>query len=82
MCFGDLAETLTSVAILEDGDTIDVERPTADMSSFQAGATHACAHPLDDEISLQFGDGYEKGLQEAGQGGDTGEECVIHSEFS
>jgi hypothetical protein len=57
MCLGDLAETLTSVAIVEDSNAIDVEWSTADMSSFQAGATHACAHPFDDEIPLQLGDG-------------------------
>lgn len=57
MCLGDLAEALTSVAILEDSNAIYVERPTANMSSFQSGATHACAHPLDDEISFQLGDG-------------------------
>jgi hypothetical protein len=53
----DLAQTLASVAVLEDSDPVDVEWPPADMPAFQAGAAHPCSHPLDDEIPFKFCDG-------------------------
>jgi hypothetical protein len=57
VCLGDLTETLASRALLKDSNPVDVERTTADMPAFQPGPTHAGPHPLDDEISLEFGDG-------------------------
>jgi hypothetical protein len=53
---GDLTETLSSTAVLENGNPVDVEWPPADMSAFQPSAAHACPYPLDDEIPFQFGD--------------------------
>jgi hypothetical protein len=57
VCFGDLTEALASSALLEDRNPVDVERPPADMPAFQSGTAHTRPHPLDDEISLEFGDG-------------------------
>jgi formylmethanofuran dehydrogenase subunit C len=48
---GELGEALTMLAILKDGGVIEIEGSTADMPSFETGAAHAGAHPLDDQAS-------------------------------
>jgi hypothetical protein len=53
---GELGEALTMLAILKDGGVIEIEWSTADMPSFETGAAHAGAHPLDDQASFQLGD--------------------------
>ena len=55
--FGDLAQALSALAIAKDGFTIEIERPAADVTSFEPGAPHAGAHPLDDQVAFEFGDG-------------------------
>src|SRR5258707_7529554 len=56
MRLGDLTQALAPSALLENGNPIDIECPSANMPSLQPGAAHACPHPLDDEIALEFGD--------------------------
>jgi hypothetical protein len=57
MRFGDLTQTLTPSALLENSNAIDIEWPPADMSSFQPGAAHSCPYPFNDEIPFEFCDG-------------------------
>jgi len=47
----DLAQALSALAIEEDSFTIEIQRPAADVTSFEAGAPHAGADPL--EIRLR-----------------------------
>jgi hypothetical protein len=56
MRLSDLAETLASIAILENSNPVDIERPPADVSPLQPGAAHSCPHPFDDEIAFEFCD--------------------------
>ncbi len=35
---------------------VEVERLASDVPAFELGAAHAGAHPLDDQVALQFGD--------------------------
>ena len=52
-----LAETLALSSIPQDADAIEVEWLATNVAAFELGAAHAGAHPLDDEIALQLGDG-------------------------
>ena len=54
---GDLAQAVAVLAIAKDGLAIEIERPAADVTAFEAGAPHAGAHPLDDQVAFEFGDG-------------------------
>ena len=53
----DLAQAVAALAIAEDGLAIEIQRPAADVASFEAGAPHAGAHPLDDQVAFEFRDG-------------------------
>ena len=57
MSFGDLARALPLAAVALDGSIVECQWLTADMLAFEAGAPHAGAHPLDDQVAFEFGDG-------------------------
>ena len=57
MVFRQLAETLPTLPISEDGLAIKDERLAADVPAFQFGAAHAGPDPLDDQVALELGDG-------------------------
>src|SRR6478609_2306775 len=46
-----------ALAIAEDGLTIEIQWTAADVAPFKAGAPHAGAHPLDNKVAFQLGDG-------------------------
>ena len=54
---GDLSEALPTPAICKDCLAVENQRWASDRPAFQAGAPHAGAHPLDDQVAFQFGDG-------------------------
>lgn len=54
---GQLAEAVAAAAIPKDGGVIELERAASDGTSFETGAPHAGAHPLDDQVAFQLGDG-------------------------
>ena len=54
---GDLAQALSVLAVPNDGRAVEIKGPASDMRSFQAGAPHAGAHPLDDQAAFQLGNG-------------------------
>ena len=45
------------LAVPEDGSAVECERRATDVPAFQAGAPHAGADPLDDQVPFEFGDG-------------------------
>ena len=49
---GDLSQTLAELPITDDGLAIQIERLAADVATFEPGAPHAGADPLDDQIPL------------------------------
>ena len=53
---GQLAQALSALAIAEDGGPVEFERLAADVASFEPGAAHAGADPLDNKVALQFRD--------------------------
>ena len=55
--FGQLAETLTQLAIPQDGVSIERQWLPSDVPAFEFGAAHPGPHPLDDQVALEFGDG-------------------------
>ncbi len=57
MAFGDLAEALATLTVSLDGGIIQDQWVAADVLAFETGAPHAGAHPLDDQVAFQFGDG-------------------------
>src|ERR1700722_9930780 len=64
MRLGDLAEGLTTLAVLLDGRLIELEWAAADVLAFELGAPHAGPDPFDDEAALEFGnrtDDYDDG---------------------
>lgn len=52
-----LAQALATLAVPQDGSAIEIERLATDMAAFEAGAAHAGAHPFDNKVALQLGDG-------------------------
>ena len=54
---GDLAQAASSLAVADDDAAIDVQWPAPDMLALELGAPHAGAHPLDDQVTFQLGDG-------------------------
>ena len=54
---GDLAQAASGLPVTDDGATIYVQRPASDMPALELGAPHAGAHPLDDQVAFQLGDG-------------------------
>src|ERR1700676_2592088 len=57
MAFGDLSKALATLTVLLDSGAVEYQRPAADVLSFQTGAPHAGAHPLDDQTAFQLSDG-------------------------
>jgi hypothetical protein len=55
--FGDLTDTLALASIPLDCWIIQYKWIAADVLAFEAGASHAGAHPLDDQVALKLSDG-------------------------
>ena len=53
---GQLAQALSTFAVAQDGRTIELEQLASDVPSFEPGAAHTGAHPLDDQVALELGD--------------------------
>jgi len=51
---GDLAQALAMLAFAEDGGADEIKGAASDMLAFEAGAPHAGADPLDDQIPLKL----------------------------
>ena len=51
-----LAQALTVLTVAKDRAAVEIERLTSDVPAFEAGASHAGAHPLDDQVAFQFRD--------------------------
>ena len=56
MGLGDLVQALPALAIVENSVAIEDQRWAADAPAFQAGAPHAGAHPLDDQVAFELSD--------------------------
>jgi hypothetical protein len=57
VAFGDLPYALALAPFAVDGIAVDDQRSTADVPAFEAGAPHAGADPLDDQVTFKLGDG-------------------------
>ena len=57
MSFGDFSDALALAAVALDSSTIQYQWIAADVLALEPGAPHAGAHPLDDQVAFQFGDG-------------------------
>ena len=57
MAFCYLAKALALAAVPLDGSIVEYQRVAADVLAFKAGAPHAGAHPLDNKVAFEFGDG-------------------------
>src|ERR1700746_2315237 len=53
---GDLAKAPAPTAIATDGLMIQHKPSASDVTSFELGAPHAGAHPLDDQVAFKLGD--------------------------
>jgi len=51
-----LAQALTTLTVPEDGGPVQSQRFAPDVPAFELGASHAGAHPLDDQVALEFSD--------------------------
>ena len=56
MALGQLAETVTSLAIPQDSIAIQNKWLASDVTAFELGPPHAGAHSLDDQVALEFSD--------------------------
>jgi hypothetical protein len=56
MAFGDLSDALATLTVLLDGGDVQDQRSSTDSLAVEAGAPHAGADPLNDEIAFEFGD--------------------------
>jgi len=54
---GDLAEALPVLAVPNDGFTVEIKRPSSDVSALELGAPHAGAHSFDDQVAFELCDG-------------------------
>ena len=54
MAASDLAQALPLAPVTVDGFAVDFDGLTTDVASFEAGAPHAGADPLDDQIAFKF----------------------------
>ena len=54
---GDLAQAVSGLPITDDGAAIYLQRPAADMPALELGAPHAGAHPFNNKVAFQLGDG-------------------------
>jgi len=59
MPFGDLAKTLALAAVTLDGSIVECQRLSADVLASEAGAPHAGAPPLDDQVAFEVGAGVD-----------------------
>ena len=57
MAFCNLAKTLSLAAVSLDGGVVQFQWMAADVTAFESGSPHACAHSLDDEVALKLCDG-------------------------
>src|ERR1035437_5069198 len=57
MAFGDLSKALATLTVLFDSGTVQYQRLTADVLTFEPGAPHARAHPFDDQTAFELSDG-------------------------
>src|ERR1035437_6326021 len=57
MRFRQLAQALTVLPAAEDCRSIEDQGLPSDVSPFELGPPHAGAHPLDDQATLELGDG-------------------------
>jgi hypothetical protein len=57
MGFRDLANTLTMLAVTQNGSVIQIKWTAADVSAFELCAPHAGANALDDQVAFKLGDG-------------------------
>src|SRR4051794_30352028 len=64
---GQLAQALAVAAIADDGIAIEFKRPAADVAPFEPGAPHAGAHPLDNKVAFELGDGADDDYYGAAQ---------------
>src|SRR5664280_2820987 len=55
VALGDLPQALSLAAVSLDGGMVQLQWIAADVPAFEAGAPHAGADPLDDQIAFQFG---------------------------
>ena len=51
-----LTKALTLASVALDSGVVQFQRVAADVAAFEACAPHAGAYPLDDQVTLQFGD--------------------------
>src|SRR5271155_5111052 len=56
IALGQLAQTLALLAIPPDSSTIEFEGLAPDVAALELCSAHAGAHPLDDQVALQFRD--------------------------
>jgi hypothetical protein len=61
----DFAQAVAVSAIAADGVLVEDQRVTSDVSSFEAGAPHAGADPLDNKVAFKLGDGTDDDHQGA-----------------
>jgi hypothetical protein len=47
----------TGSPVAEQCNAIDLARSASDLAAFEAGAPHAGAHPFDNQVAFEFGDG-------------------------
>ena len=45
------------LAISLNSGMVELQRMAADVTAFESGSPHACAHPFDDEVALKLSDG-------------------------
>ena len=45
------------LAISLNSGMVELQRMAADVTAFESGSPHACAHSLDDEVALKLSDG-------------------------
>ena len=45
------------LAISLNSGMVELQRMAADVTAFESGSPHACAHPFDDEVALKLCDG-------------------------
>jgi len=71
---GQLGEAHAAGPVPKQCAAVDLERGTADLTTFETGAPHAGAHPLDNKVAFQLGDGaddYDQGATERAAGVDV-----------
>jgi len=55
VAFCDLAKALATLAVSLDSEVVEDQRISADVLAFEPGASHAGAHPLDNQIAFELG---------------------------